>query len=118
FERDLPPSRASRNSCASICRPNVKRIADAGPILAALDPLDRHHPWAADAFRTHAPFYTCDAIIAEVAAMTRDPAKVLELVTGGELILDPSFILSRELPRVLALIRKFARHSMDLTDAC
>lgn len=96
----------------------MKRIADAGLVIAALDPHDSHHDWAADAFRRHAPFHTCDAVLAEAAAVTEAPAKVLTFVIRGDLILDPDFVLREQLPRVLALVTKHADRPMDLADAC
>ena len=96
----------------------MKRIADAGLIIAALDRLDRHSKWAAEAFRQHAPFHTCDAVLAEAAAVTGAPGKVLQLVARGDLVLDLGFVLADELPRILALVTKYADRPMDLADAC
>jgi predicted nucleic acid-binding protein len=44
--------------------------------------------------------------------------RVLQLVARGDLILDPTFVLADELPRVLALVMKYADFPMDLADAC
>lgn len=96
----------------------MKEIADAGLIIAALDPLDGHHRWAANSFRRNAPFHTCDVVLAEASAVTKAPAAVLQFVARGDLILDPDFALAAELPRIFALIEKYADHSMDLADAC
>lgn len=96
----------------------MKKIADAGLIIAALDRQDRHAKWAAQAFRQHSPFHTCDAVLAEAAAVTGAPGKVLQLVARGDLILDPNFILADELPRILALVTKYADCPMDIADAC
>jgi predicted nucleic acid-binding protein len=96
----------------------VKRIADAGLIIAALDPRDSHHRWAADAFRQFSPFHTCDVVLAEAAAITEAPVRILQFVARGDLILDPDFVLADELPRVLALVTKYAARPMDLADAC
>ncbi len=96
----------------------MREIADAGLIIAALDPLDRHHRWAVESFQQNAPFHTCDVILAEAAAVTRAPARVLQFVARGDLILDPAFVLARELPAVLSLVAKYADCPMDLADAC
>src|SRR6266481_3529055 len=96
----------------------MKRIADAGLIIAALDARDAHHRWAADAFRRSSPFHTCDAVLAEAAAVTNAPVQVLQFVARGDLLLDPAFILANELPRIFALATKYADRPMDLADAC
>ncbi len=96
----------------------MEKIADSGLIIAALDRLDAHHPWAAEAVRLHAPFHTCDAVLAEAAAVTQAPIAILEFVARGELILDPAFVLAAELSRVVELAGKYADHPMDLADAC
>jgi predicted nucleic acid-binding protein len=96
----------------------VKRIADTGLLVAAADPRDRHHAWAAGALRAHAPFHTCDAVVLETAWVLGSPIGVLSLVARGDLILDPAFELSAEVPRLLELCRKYADRSMDLADAC
>jgi predicted nucleic acid-binding protein len=97
---------------------SVKKIADTGLLVAAADPHDRHHAWAAEALRAHAPFYTCEAVVFETAWVLGSPVPVLGLVARGDLVLDPSFELSAEIPRLLQLCRKYADRSMDLADAC
>jgi predicted nucleic acid-binding protein len=96
----------------------VKRIADTGLLVAAADPRDRHHEWAAHALRTLAPFHTCEAVILETAWVLDAPARVLALVARGDLIVDPAFDFAVETPRLLELCRKYADQSMDLADAC
>src|SRR5690606_25143195 len=97
---------------------SVKEIADTGLIVALLSRSDSVHPWALTAFRSHAPFYTCDAVVAEAASFFPTPNYVLKLLARGDLILDPEFLLSSELPRVFSLATKYADHPMDLADAC
>jgi predicted nucleic acid-binding protein len=94
----------------------VKPIADTGLIVALLAADDPAHAWAADAFRRHSPFYTCDAVLAEACSFFPTPEPVLTLVARGDLILD--FDLAAELPRILALVAKYADQPMDLADAC
>jgi predicted nucleic acid-binding protein len=96
----------------------VKKLADTGLLVAAADPHDRHHRWAAAALREHAPFYTCEAVILETAWVLESPVRVLTLLARGDLILDPSFVFAKELPRLLELCRKYADRPMDLADAC
>lgn len=96
--------------------PNVKPIADTGLIVALLAADDPYHAWAADAFRRHSPFHTCDAVLAEACSFFPDPRPVLKLVARADLILG--FDLAGELPKVLALVTKYADRPMDLADAC
>ncbi len=94
----------------------MKRIADSGLLKAVLDADDRHHAWAADEFSRHAPFHTCDAVLAEVAALLNAPAVVMQLVVNGDVVLD--FDLQAEHGRVMELLSKYHDHPMDLADAC
>ena len=96
----------------------MKRIADTGLLVAAADPHDRDHRWAAEALRTHTPFVTCEAVILETAWVLASPVGVLNLVARGDLILDPAFSFPAEIPRLLELCRTYADRSMDLADAC
>ena len=96
----------------------MKEIADTGLIVALLARNDPFHSWALAAFRAHSPFLTCDAVLAEAASFFHDPVGVLRLVSRGDVILDPAFLLSRELPQVLALTTTYADRPMDLADAC
>ena len=96
----------------------MKEIADTGIIVALLTRNDPFHAWALAAFRAHAPFHTCDAVLAEAASFFPDPVGTLRLVARGDLLIDPDFQLARELPHVLALATKYADRPMDLADAC
>jgi len=96
----------------------VKRIADTGLLVALLTRNDPFHAWAAEAFRRNAPFYVCDAVLAEAGSFFPDPVNLLRLVARGDLILDPDFDLGSELPRILELAGKYADRPMDLADAC
>jgi predicted nucleic acid-binding protein len=96
----------------------VKEIADTGLIVAFFNRNDPFHAWAAAAFRAHAPFFTCDAVLAEAGSFFPDPTGLLRLVARGDLVLDPGFVLEKELSAVLALASKYADRPMDLADAC
>jgi hypothetical protein len=96
----------------------VKRIADTGLLVAAADPHDLHHEWAAAALRANAPFHTCEAVILETAWVLGSPIGVLSMLVRGDLVLDPVFDFAGELPRLLSLCRKYSDRSMDLADAC
>ena len=43
----------------------MKHIADTGLIVGLLTRNDPHHPWAVKAFREHAPFHVCEAVLVE-----------------------------------------------------
>ncbi len=96
----------------------MKKIADTGLLVAAADPGDGHHQWAAAALRAHAPFHTCQAVVLETAWVLGSPIPVLKLLLRGDLVIDPAFDFTREQPRLLELCTKYADRSMDLADAC
>jgi len=96
----------------------VKRIADTGLVVALLAGDDPAHSWALEAFRQHAPFHTCDLVVGEAASFFPTPEPVLQLLARGDLVLDPDFLLARELERILDLTAKYADRPMDLADAC
>lgn len=96
----------------------MKPIADTGLVVALLagdDPADR---WALEAFRSHAPYYTCDLVVGEAASFFKTPEPVLQLLVRGDLVLDPGFVLAAEFDHLLALTTKYADRPMDLADAC
>jgi hypothetical protein len=95
----------------------MTHILDAGPLIAALNRNDRYHRWARDTIsRLGAPFHSCPEAMAEAAAMTGQPAAIVEMVQAGEILL--AFRLADHAAAVLALLRKYADRQMDLADAC
>ena len=95
----------------------MKNILDAGPLIAALNREDQHHRWACHTLeRLGPPFYTCSEVLAEAAALTGQPAAIVEMVQQGELVL--AFSLADQAAAVLSLLRKYADRQMDLADAC
>jgi len=96
----------------------VKEIADTGLIVALLTRNDPHHAWALDAFRQASPFHTCEAVLAEASSFFPDPVAVLRLVSRGDLIIDPDFMLGKESRAIMELAMKYADRPMDLADAC
>ncbi len=96
----------------------MKEIADTGLIVALLFRNDRFHPWALEAFRKHAPFHTCDAVLAEAGSFCPNPVAGLQLVSRGDLIVDPEFVLSREISHLSTLATRYSDRPMDLADAC
>ncbi len=96
----------------------MKPIADTGLLVALLAGDDPAHRWALEAFRSHVPYYTCDLVVGEAASFFPTPEPVLQLLVRGDLVLDPAFVLAKELDRLLALTTKYADRPMDLADAC
>jgi len=95
----------------------MKHILDAGPLIAALNRRDQYHRWACDILeRIGPPFYSCAEAMAEAAAMTGQPAAIVEMIQSGEIILN--FDLSEQAAGVLSLLKRYADREMDLADAC
>ena len=95
----------------------VTHILDAGPLIAALNRDDHHHRWARETIaRLGPPFSSCPEAIAEAAAMTEQPAAIVEMIQAGEIVL--TFDLAEQAASVLALLKKYADRKMDLADAC
>ena len=95
----------------------MKNILDAGPLIAALNRQDEHHRWACEILeRLGPPFYSCPEALAEAAAMTGQPAAIVEMVNAKEIIL--AFHLAEQTASVLSLLNKYADRGMDLADAC
>src|SRR5580658_10735591 len=89
----------------------VRKIADTGLLKAALDADDWAHPWGSAQFREHAPFYTCDAVLVELAFLLGTPIPGLQLIVRGDLILG--FDLAVEIKPVLELLQKYRDRRMD-----
>jgi uncharacterized protein len=95
----------------------MKNILDAGPLIALLNRQDAHHRWACGILeRLGPPFYSCPEAMAEAAALTGQPAAIVEMIQAEEIILR--FDLSEQTAGVLALLKKYADREMDLADAC
>jgi predicted nucleic acid-binding protein len=54
--------------------------------------------------------------MAETAAMTGQPAAIVEMIQAKEIVLD--FNLSEHTTGVLNLLKKYRNRKMDLADAC
>ncbi|MEK7707811.1 MAG: hypothetical protein AAB380_07430 [Verrucomicrobiota bacterium] len=95
----------------------MKNILDAGPLIAAINRQDEHHRWACETLeRLGPPFYSCPEAVAEAAAMTGQPAAIVEMIQSGEIVL--AFDLSEQTASVLSLLKKYGDRDMDLADAC
>jgi|SRR6185312_4059628 len=95
----------------------MKKIADSGLLIAALDASDEYHAWALQAIQTHSPpWLVCEPVLAEVAASVGGPIAVMEMLASGDLEL--AFHLEENVPEILALVRKYRDQRMDVADAC
>src|SRR5665213_3062377 len=95
----------------------MKKIADSGLLIAALDAGDEHHAWARRALEENLPpWFVCEAVLAEVAASIGTPIPVLEMLLAGDL--EMAFQIEEHAPEVMALARKYRDQNMDLADAC
>jgi uncharacterized protein len=95
----------------------MKNIIDAGPLIAALNRGDSFHQWSVQTLeRLGPPFYTCPEVMAEAAAMTGNPAAIVEMIAAGEIILD--FNLAAHTDPILRLLKKYRDRQIDLADAC
>ena len=95
-------------------------LVDTGPLVAAIDRGERHHPWArAQLAALLPPLFTCEAVLAEAAYLLRSAGG-----TGDELFtwlqrgaLRVDFSVQGEHEEVGRLFRKSAPR-MDFADAC
>jgi uncharacterized protein len=95
----------------------MKKIADAGLLIAFLDRRDKHHQWAGRIFESGSPpFYTAEPILGEVAAVLEDADCVLQMLQVGDLVV--SLDLNKEVSAIRALVQKYRNRRMDLGDAC
>ena len=95
----------------------MKKIADSGLLIAALDARDAHHAWARKILENESPpWHTCEAVLAEISASLGTPQPVLEMLRVGDL--EIAFQLAENTVEVLALVKKYRDQGMDLADAC
>jgi predicted nucleic acid-binding protein len=95
----------------------MKKIADSGLLIAALDSGDEYHAWARRAVEEHQPpWLVCEAVLAEVSASIGSPLPVLEMLIAGDL--EMAFQIEEHAPEVTALARKYRDQKMDFADAC
>jgi predicted nucleic acid-binding protein len=89
-------------------------IADTG-FLVALRGKPAERKWAQEEFERHgAPFYTCEAVLAEAAHFV-DSRFLSRLIEEGDIVLH--FSLREQQSRVRQLLEKY-HGVMDITDAC
>jgi len=96
-------------------------LVDTGPLVAYQQANEQHHAWTVQTFSVlQPPFHTCEPVLAEAAFLIArnggDADDLLELVERG--LVQVSFSLADELPRVRQLIRRYRNLPMSLADAC
>ncbi len=102
---------------AGLLKHMLKKIADAGLLIAALDGRDEYHAWARQVLENAPPpWLICEPVLAEISASVGTPEPVLEMLRRGDL--EIAFDLSDNIAEVLALVRKYRDQGMDLADAC
>lgn len=95
----------------------MKKIADSGLLIAALDGGDAYHPWAKNVFEREAPpWLVCEPVLLEVSVSVGTPQPVLEMLKVGDI--EIAFELDDNVAEVLALVKKYKDQEMDLADAC
>lgn len=96
-------------------------ICDTGPLVALLDRREQWHSWAVEHFsRLHEPVHTCQAVLAEVAFLTRGRGlsahHFMQLLHRGLVTVD--FDFEGEWRAVDKLLEVYADLPMSLADAC
>jgi len=96
-------------------------LLDTGVIVALLDRSERRHGDCAKAIDAiHAPFVTCEPVIAEACYLTRGlhgaPEAILQNVAIGTFQIPIQ--LSRSAAAVQLILRKYRDQKADLADAC
>ena len=95
----------------------MRKIADSGLIIAALDERDAHHLWARNLVEHEPPpWLVCEPVLTEIAASVGTPRPVLEMLAVGDL--EIAFDLDAHKSELLALVKKYRDQKMDLADAC
>ena len=95
----------------------MKKIADSGLLIAALDQRDTCHGWARSVLEAEPPpWLVCEPVLLEVSLSVGSPEPVLEMLKVGDL--EIALRLDDNTAEVLALTKKYRDQKMDLADAC
>lgn len=101
---------------------NRRCILDTGPLIALLNPRDRHHRWTIESWdRLSLPLSVCEPMITEACFLARRlgsgaDGAILDLFRRG--ILSLSFSLRDEVATVSRLLNRYQNVPMSLADAC
>jgi uncharacterized protein len=96
-------------------------ILDTGPLVAYLAQEDDFHDWATQTFSSLPPlFWSCEAVLAEVAFLLHSDPKAMKLIgkwlENGWIQLP--FRFAEHHAPVLALMTQYHSLPMDFADAC
>lgn len=96
-------------------------LMDAGPIVALLNPCERHHAWVSLKIKEHLPPYsTCEAVLSEAFHLLEKTRRgsdgLLKMLERGFLRLD--FTAEDQLPALARLLRRYADQPVSFADAC
>ncbi len=95
----------------------MKGIADSGFLVAFGNRHDAHHQWALSiAEGITEPLLTCEPVLAESAFHLRSSAYVLTLMADE--MFKVSFDVSKNLPQLRELAKRYRDRSPDLADLC
>jgi predicted nucleic acid-binding protein len=93
-------------------------LIDAGPLVAAIDAGDPHHPWAKSTLpRLRGRLLTCEAVAAEAAHLLDNDAAAMQSLHGFLRRMEIVPVLRDELDAVFARLNRFTPR-MDLADGC
>ncbi len=98
----------------------VQIILDTGPLVAYLNPRDRHHEWAREKFSTlEAPLISCGAVLSEACFLLRKtPAGPIAVLDFAARVLTFPLVIEREAPALQRLIARYQNQPMSFADAC
>jgi predicted nucleic acid-binding protein len=101
--------------------PDPSIIVDAGPLVAFMVRQELHHAWVAETMQNlSGPFLTCEPVLEETFGLVKHlpggKEKFFEMLDSH--LLEVRFDLVREQRALDSMIRRYADHSMSLTDAC
>lgn len=96
-------------------------LMDTGPLVAYLQANEQYHDWTVKTFSAlRPPFHTCEPVLTEAAFLIEshggDADDLLDLVERS--LIQLSFELADDLPRVRQLMRRYRDLPMSLADAC
>jgi predicted nucleic acid-binding protein len=100
---------------------NSHIILDTGPWVALHCSGDTYHAWAKAQFSQYsAPFFTCEAVVAEVCFLLSrsgfDPSRALALIERG--VVQVAMSLSDQVRAVRELFCRYDNVPASLADAC
>lgn len=92
-------------------------ILDTGPLVALLNPRDRHHRWAVEALAVRARVVTCEAVLSEAFFLLSRSARASKALRSmvGEGTLEVVSLFG-EFANVARLMARYANVPMSFAD--